>query len=226
MCHRPSPSAPATVDKGQISSAHNIVPDTALTLDSQIGYYVDMWKKSVDVQQHFNDIEWRIRGLALTVATFALGAAGVSAKEGTKVGPLSLGSAVMLTGLMLWYAFYFVDRFWYHPLLMAAVKHGTVIEDEIKKILPAAGMTAAITAGSPQRIGRLIPFVLNPRIGFRGANKLLHSEDKLRWFYFVGAAAFVIAAIALQLGSLESEDPLPNRISPQAPYSSSPSPSP
>lgn len=194
-------------------------------MESQVGYYVDMWKKSVDVQQHFNDIEWRIRGLALTVATFALGAAGVSAKEGTKVGPLSLGSAVMLTGLMLWYAFYFVDRFWYHPLLMASVKHGTVIEDEIKKSLPAAGMTAAITAGSPQRIGRLIPFVLNPRIGFRGSDELIHSEDKLRWFYLVGAAAFVIAAIALQLGSLGS-DPLPSSGSPQAPSSSSTSPSP
>src|SRR5450631_686527 len=46
---------------------------TGLTRDQQVGHYIDMWKLSVEVQMHFNDIEWRIRGLALTVATFALG---------------------------------------------------------------------------------------------------------------------------------------------------------
>ncbi|GAA1770930.1 hypothetical protein [Nostocoides vanveenii] len=53
-----------------------------------------------------------------------------------------------MIGLLLWYAFYFVDRVWYHPLLKASVAHGTKIEDEIKRSLPEAGMTAAITAGS------------------------------------------------------------------------------
>ncbi|WP_344067846.1 hypothetical protein [Nostocoides vanveenii] len=52
-----------------------------MTLDQEVGHYIEMWKQSVEVQMHFNDIEWRIRGLALTVATFALGAAGVAAKD-------------------------------------------------------------------------------------------------------------------------------------------------
>ena len=49
---------------------------TELSLDQQVGHYIDIWKQTVAVQMHFNDIEWRIRGLALTVATFAIGAAG------------------------------------------------------------------------------------------------------------------------------------------------------
>ncbi len=61
-----------------------------LTRDQEIGHYIDMWKQAVEVQMHFNDIEWRIRGLALTVATFALGAAGVAAKDGTRVGWFSM----------------------------------------------------------------------------------------------------------------------------------------
>ena len=43
-----------------------------LTEDRRLSHYVDMWKQSVETQQHFNTIEWQIRGLALTVATFAL----------------------------------------------------------------------------------------------------------------------------------------------------------
>jgi hypothetical protein len=161
-------------------------------LAEQVGHYVDMWKKSVDVQQHFNDIEWRIRGLALTVATFAIGAAGVAAKDGTKVGQVSLGTLVLLVGLILWYAFYFVDRVWYHPLLQAAVAHGIQIENEIRKHLPQAGMTATIKARSPQSVGKIVRFV--------SRRTTMHSEGKLNWFYGVGTAAFLTSAVALQIG--------------------------
>lgn len=167
---------------------------TELTRDQQVGHYIDMWKQSVEVQMHFNDIEWRIRGLALTVATFALGAAGVAAKDGTRVAGVSLGSLVIVIGLLLWYAFYFVDRVWYHPLLKASVAHGTVIEDEIKKSLPQAGMTATITARSEYQTRGLV---------LRLSRKsVMHSDDKLVWFYKIGAVALALAAIALQVGVL------------------------
>lgn len=69
---------------------------TSLSPNEAVGHYVTMWKTSIEVQQHFNGIEWRIRGLALTVATFALGAAGVAAKDKSTLGPISLGSAVLI----------------------------------------------------------------------------------------------------------------------------------
>jgi hypothetical protein len=194
MSNLPTPrgSAPAAQPNSP-DPVPPIDPRAELTLAEQVGHYIDMWKKSVDVQQHFNDIEWRIRGLALTVATFAIGAAGVAAKDGTKVGAVSLGTLVVLVGLILWYAFYFVDRVWYHPLLQAAVEHGMQIEGEIKKHLPQAGLTGTIKARSPQSVGKVIRFVTR--------KSTVHSKDKLNWFYGVGAAAFLVSALVLQIGT-------------------------
>lgn len=105
-----------------------------LTVDQRTSHYVEMWKQSVETQQHFNNIEWQIRGLALTVATFALGASGWVAKDGNTIGPMSLGAVAALAGLIVWYAFYFVDRYWYHPLLKAAVDHGSIIHCDRKRV--------------------------------------------------------------------------------------------
>jgi hypothetical protein len=192
-----TPHAPETVSPSP-TPPEPIDPRTELTLAEQVTHYVDMWKKSVDVQQHFNDIEWRIRGLALTVATFAIGAAGVAAKDGTRVGWFSLGALVVVVGLILWYAFYFVDRVWYHPLLKAAVEQGTIIENEIKKHLPKAGLTHNITIRSRQNTGKVVRFF--------SRKSIMRSEDKLVWFYTVGAAAFVVSAIALQAGAMLNDD--------------------
>jgi hypothetical protein len=169
-----------------------------LTRDQEIGYYIEIWKHTVDTQMHFNDIEWRIRGLALTVATFALGAAGVAAKDGSTVGWFSLGSLVLVIGLLLWYAFYFVDRVWYHPLLKGAVDKGTEIEEEIKKSLPRVGMTATITDRSRYETGRIVRVL--------SRKKVMRSDDKLVWFYRVGAVALAAAALALQVGVLVGTD--------------------
>ena len=42
---------------------------------------VEIWKKVVDVQQHFNDIELRIRNFALALIGAFLAVAGYTAKE-------------------------------------------------------------------------------------------------------------------------------------------------
>ena len=170
-----------------------------LNADQRVGHYIDLYKQAVDVQMHFNDIEWRIRGLALTVATFALGAAGLAAKDATRIGWVSLGALILMIGLLLWYAFYFVDRVWYHPLLKAAVAQGTDIENEIKKSLPQAGMTATITARSEYQTKGLVRLL--------SRKPVMHSEDKLGWFYTVGATALAAAAIALQVGALLTSTP-------------------
>ncbi len=174
-----------------------------LTTDQRVGYYLDLWKKSVDVQQHFNDIEFRIRGLALTVATFALGAGAVAAKDAAAIGPVSLGAAISVLGLFLWQAFYFVDRYWYHPLLKAAVAHGTKFEQELSSELESAGMTDAITKASPVKPQGFFTFFV-PRTK-RRLRKPLHSDDKIAVFYRIGTFVFIIAAIGLELGTLLTE---------------------
>lgn len=168
-----------------------------LTVDQRTSHYVDMWKQSVETQQHFNNIEWQIRGLALTVATFALGASGWVAKDGNTIGLISLGAVAALAGLILWYAFYFVDRYWYHPLLKAAVEHGSIIEDEIKRDLPQAGMTRTITARSAYKPRGLVRWLSGTKKGHE-----MHSDDKLAWFYKIGAFALLLAAVGLQAATL------------------------
>jgi hypothetical protein len=154
-----------------------------------------MWKQATQVNQHFNDIEWRIRGLALTVATFSIGAAGVAARDGSTVWHFSLGTLLLLVGLLLWYAFYFVDHAWYHQLLRASVRQTEALEQEIAKSLPLAGLAEAITAGSPYVPSRLVRFL-------RCGSKAMHSTDKLQWFYGVGAAALLLVAVGLQIYTL------------------------
>jgi hypothetical protein len=163
-----------------------------LSDSAKLGHYVDLYKQAVQTQQHFNDIEWRIRGLALTAATFALGAAGFATKDQPAFHGISLGTVVVIVGLILWYAFYFVDRYWYHPLLKASVAQGTLIEREIQRFLPAAGMTQAITEGSRYRPTRLVRLL-------SGTSDEMRSDDKLLWFYKVGAGALVVVAVGLQL---------------------------
>lgn len=176
--------------------------DEPLTSDQRMTHYVEMWKQTVTVQQHFNDIEWRIRGLALTAATFAIGAAAVATKDGKTFA----AGTVLAIGLLLWYAFYFVDRYWYHPLLKASVDQGHKLEAELASHLPAADLTQTISAGSPIDRPRLVRALSLPK----NRDKKLHSVDKLIWFYRIGAVALALAAGALLAQPLFSDSPSPN----------------
>jgi hypothetical protein len=168
---------------------------TDMTDHEKVGHYVEMWKQTVQVQQHFNDIEWRIRGLALTVLTFALGAAAVAARDGANFGRVSLGTMVLMTSLLLWYSFYFVDKYWYHPLLKASVDHGETLETAINQFLPTEGLTKAISKGSG--------YIPRPLFGMIRIHKgEMHSVDKLNRFYGLGAVALVVLAAALQVAVL------------------------
>lgn len=185
-------------------------PSSPLSDDELCSRYIDLWKQTVEVQQHFNDLEWRIRGLALTAATFALGASAVAAKDGTKFFGISLGSGVLVAGLILWFGFYFVDRYWYHPLLIGSVKHGEKLEAELRAFVPKAGLTQDITAAShikpPKGLGRLAG---------KNDDGTLRSEEKLRIFYWIGATTLILAAAFLQLAacsSTKNPDSKPERV--------------
>src|SRR5262245_38636337 len=94
---------------------------------------VEAWKTTIQVQQHFNDIEMKIPCLAITVLTAVLAAAAVAIKNGTRLDLgwfcLPLGSALLFVGLVTWLLFYFVDKIWYHRLLLGAVNHGKALEE-------------------------------------------------------------------------------------------------
>ncbi len=132
------------------------MPDQKEREDNQI--VMEAWKKTIDVQQHFNELEFRIRNFAVTVFVAILGLAGVAVQNHVFVTILtfrtSLASWILLVGLIGWFAFYFMDRLWSHRLLIGAVRHGESIENEMIKDHPSIALTKAISTASPIKFFR------------------------------------------------------------------------
>jgi hypothetical protein len=156
---------------------------------------VEIWKKTVDVQQHFNDIEMRIRNYALTLLVAVLGAAALAVREGTvlTLGGIetSLAVWILVAGLITWCAFGLMDGLWYHRLLVGSVKHGIALEQELKGKVPNIGLTKAIGDNSP----------------FSFMGRKVHSSAKLAGFYSIVAVLLVVLAVVIQVAALANALP-------------------
>jgi hypothetical protein len=155
---------------------------------------VEVWKKSVEVQQHFNDISLRLRNIAIPLLIGVVGAAGFALKE--HQWPLAF--AVLMMGGIGWRAFYIMDRFWYHEFLRAATSHVGKIEEGLKGEIPEMGLS--------NEIQKMSSAVQIPRYIGRGARPM-GSRERLDHFYILGftvlAMAFGVvtgAAISTWLG--------------------------
>lgn len=150
---------------------------------SRMTLVLDVWKKTVDVQQHFNDLELRIRNYAVTILAAILGLAAYGIKEDIQIVVLghfiSLSAAVLIAGIFPWLAFYFMDRFWYHRLLYGAVGHGSRIEDRWKTAIPEIALTDSIGKASPLKIWCWT----------------LHTTGKINCFY--GAGVFLLVLLSV-----------------------------
>jgi hypothetical protein len=103
------------------------------------------WDRTIEVQQHFNDIEMRIRNYALTLLAALVGGVGLALQTDRR----SVAVALLIGALAAWFAFYLMDRFWYHPLLKGAVNHALKLERELKPYVPGIGLATAIGDASP-----------------------------------------------------------------------------
>lgn len=143
----------------------------------------DLWKKTVEVQEHFNDLELRIRNYAVTVLAAIIGLAAYAVKENLQIALLghrtSIAAITLAGGIIPWLAFYFMDRFWYHRLLYGAVAHGKLIEDRWKECIPELSLTESIGRHSPLRL-----------FGWE-----IHSPRKIDLFY--GAGFLLLLALSL-----------------------------
>lgn len=153
---------------------------------------LEAWKKSVDVQQHFNDIGIKLRNLAITVFGAFLGGIAFSLKEHLIIGiygaNIPLASMLALSALVVWLAFFFMDRFWYHKLLLGAVYHAKDIESKYASAFQEIGLTTRIADESPIKI---------PCCGWE-----MHSSAKFYVFYGLGAVVvLVLCCVILTLGS-------------------------
>jgi len=143
---------------------------------------VSIWENIVLVQKHFNDIEIRIRNTAVTLYTFILVGIGYAIKENAKVlifeKSISLAAIIGIFGIVPMFAFYIMDRHWYHRLLNASVEQGMKIEKELEKIYPNIPLTISIKEKSPSNL----PFT----------KIKIHSGVKLDFFYILLIFSFLI----------------------------------
>jgi hypothetical protein len=161
----------------------NTIPDQAqndVELE-KLKCNIEIWKKVIDVQQHFNTIEMQIRNFAVTILAGILAAAGLALRDPKNISifnlSISSASAILLSGIIVLLSFYFMDRFWYHRLLQGAVSRGEGLETEIKRILPEATLSQTIRAESPV---------------FR-----IRSNNKIDIFYFIIILFLFVSAIGV-----------------------------
>lgn len=149
---------------------------------------VDIWETVIDVQKHFNELEMKVRNFGVLILSAFIGAISVSFNASISLNVLnySLPVASMLAfgASIVWMLFYFVDVYWYHPLLLGAVKKGMALESEIAVDLVNVDLTKTIGDNSPQDI-----------FFWKG----IHSTTKAQIFYFGILLVLISSGIAMSL---------------------------
>ncbi len=173
-----------------------VAPAAPLTPKDVIPWALDAWKTTVSVQQHFNDLELRIRNFAITFTTAVLGLAGLALKE-LSSSPLPV--ALLFIGALGWGAFYFMDRWWYHRFLDAAGEQAGKIEQWLadatgteQAVFNLSGGIKSKSAMPARERRRFVRWVLKRIYG----EESLRSRGRIDLFYGGFLAIYAILGIA------------------------------
>lgn len=118
---------------------------------------VEYWKQIASIQIHFNDMCIRTRWLGLIAIATLVAAAAIAEKEDIRFRlpcewTIGRPSVLMVVGLMLLTALWFLDIHYYYNMLIASVEHGERFE---KKIMPYLQVEdEGITSYISQKISR------------------------------------------------------------------------
>ena len=180
---------------------------------------IEVWKAVIDVQIHFNDIGMRIRGMFVTIVLALFASLGflLDKKIGLQAGPVVIQFAVIvpLFGVLGTYLFYFMDRYWYHRLLIGAVKQGIAIEQLGIASMPELNLTKAIGDESPYEprgFAKIFAGWIVSHSKLKTTGKL-HSDGKIEFFYKSVMVALTLTAVLIgSMGGIEikpSSEPTP-----------------
>jgi len=139
-----------------------------------------LWAKSIDVQQHFNEIELKVRQLTLTVFTFIISGIGFMIKENKGVfsGIIPIEAIISAIGSIIIYAFFFMDKHWYHRLLKGAVGFSLKLEEKYPDIFQINSDSVVVSSGLTHEIGNSSPVKI-----FQLTK--IHSDQKIIFFYTI-----------------------------------------
>ncbi|MEN4847859.1 HAD-IA family hydrolase [Pantoea agglomerans] len=149
---------------------------------------VEIWKTTIDVQKHFNDMSMRVKHYAILMLTAFIGAVGFIYKNQGQMAMVIDGHAINLTGILgifaivVWNLIFFMDYVWYHPMLKGSVMSALNIEDRLRFDLPTLNLTKTI--GQYSHNGTLF-------------NKPFNSNRKSKYFYNGGTLILSILTLCL-----------------------------
>jgi hypothetical protein len=103
------------------------------------------WEVTINTQMHFNDLIIRFRSIILSVFVAALGLIFAASKQATiTVHDINL---LLSIALVFWLSCFILDYFYYHKLLMGAIKHAEKFDNsEFFKKKGLYGLTSRISS--------------------------------------------------------------------------------
>lgn len=147
---------------------------------------IEVWKTCVTVQQHFNDLEMRIRNFAISVVGALIASVSFTYQQGLETSlfgvKLPTGIGLVVAAIFAWGGFFLMDRYWYHILLKGSVHHAGKIEERYKDEIPEIGLGKTISSASGNV--KILGITMN-------------SDRRLTSFYCAGFFILVLLFVAL-----------------------------
>jgi hypothetical protein len=175
------------------------------TQDERHKQVIEVWKTVVQVQQHVNDISMRIRSMFVTILLALFASVGFLYDKNVQIEiwgfDIKFAILMPLFGIFGAYLFYFIDRYWYHRLLVGSVKHAIDIEKKYKSEMPELSLSEAIGAESPYEPRgpvRWLACLLVSDNRFRETRRL-HSDGKIELFYKSVMLVLLLTTLTLAL---------------------------
>jgi hypothetical protein len=166
---------------------------------------IEIWKKCVDVHQHFNDLEMRIRNFALTVVGALIAAVSFTYQQGLQTHlfgtTVPAGLGLVAAAFFAWVGFFLMDRWWYHILLKGAVMHSAKIEKRYASSIPGIDLGTTISEASG-----------NVRI----LGMKMNSDRRLEAFYLAGAVMITIVFVFLLFAKPDQPAASTSKLPPQS----------
>lgn len=167
---------------------------------------LETWKKTVDVQQHFNDLQLRLRNYAILIIGAMTAAIGFTFQLDlqTTIFDKTFPTGIMLViaSIFAWFAFYIFD-YGYHALLKGAVDHAGKIEKEYDGKIPGISLGATISEVSKD-------------VKYLGIFKM-NSTLRLNTFYIIGGmmlGALLLGFLFSDKNGIQKEEPISSQTPP------------
>ena len=121
---------------------------------------IEIWKEAIETQMHFNDLLIKMRTTVISIILAVFGGAAIAVKEVdwyvNFLGfDLRLSAAVVGLGVLFLIVQFIIDKFYYFPLLLGAVKYTGSLGERFN-IPELSGLTLSINQEVSEKIAKRV----------------------------------------------------------------------